>query len=192
MTTDAELPRLQVRDPHVMRALAHPARFAIMDHLMTGAETTATECAEVCGLSPSATSYHLRALARAGLVEEAPSRGDGRERVWRSSVRGFNVDSDLDDDPEAWAAGRDLVNVLLDRQDAQVRAWIDRSKSEPKDWRDATTVSEGRLLVTADELAAINKTIQELIEPYHFNRRRDNPPPGSRRVAVAYRSYPTD
>src|SRR5262249_56777146 len=75
---------MTVSDPHVMRAMAHPARLAIMEFLGDGAVATATECAEVCGLSPSATSYHLRALAKVGLVEEAPSRGDGRERVWRA------------------------------------------------------------------------------------------------------------
>jgi len=84
--------RATIRDPQAMRAMAHPARLAIMEFLSDGAGATATECAEVCGLSPSATSYHLRALARAGLVEEAPSRGDGREdapgpRVQRESSR---------------------------------------------------------------------------------------------------------
>lgn len=192
MNHDTDLPRLQIRDPQVMRALAHPARLAIMDHLMTGAEGTATECAGVCGLSPSATSYHLRALARSGLVEEAPSRGDGRERVWRSSVRGFNVSPAADDDAELWAAGRDLVDVLLDRQDAQVRAWLDRARKEPEEWQEATTVAEGRLIVTADELSRITKAVHELLEPYHANRRRTDRPPDSRRVTVTYRCYPTD
>src|SRR5260221_7713240 len=83
---------MTVRDPEVMRALAHPARLAIMEYLGGGNVATATECAQVCGLSPSATSYHLRELAKAGLIEEAPSRGDGRERVWReSSGRVFGV-----------------------------------------------------------------------------------------------------
>ena len=79
----AEQARLEVSDPQIMRALAHPARLSIMDHFLSGRTGTATELAELCGLSPSATSYHLRALARYGLVEEAPSRGDGRERVWQ-------------------------------------------------------------------------------------------------------------
>jgi DNA-binding transcriptional ArsR family regulator len=73
-----------VEDPRAIRALAHPARLAILEHLGTGVTATATECARVCGLSPSATSYHLRALARWGLVEEAESRGDARERLWRA------------------------------------------------------------------------------------------------------------
>ncbi|WP_442933369.1 winged helix-turn-helix domain-containing protein [Micromonospora psammae] len=45
-----------------------------MEHLSTR-EGGATACAEIVGLSPSATSYHLRALAKFGLVEQAPSRG---------------------------------------------------------------------------------------------------------------------
>ncbi|WP_442933752.1 ArsR family transcriptional regulator [Micromonospora sp. CPCC 205556] len=57
-----------------MRALAHPARIAIMEHLSTR-EGGATACAEIVGLSPSATSYHLRASVKFGLVEQAPSRG---------------------------------------------------------------------------------------------------------------------
>lgn len=87
----ADQQRLEIRDPQVMRALAHPARLAILEHLMSGETGTATECAAVSGLSPSATSYHLRALAKVGLVEEAASRGDGRERVWRSGVAGLLV-----------------------------------------------------------------------------------------------------
>ena len=86
---DGERTRTRITDPQVMRALAHPARIEIMEYLAsTGAGVTATECAEIVGLSPSATSYHLRELAKYGLVEQAPSRGDGRERVWRSASAG--------------------------------------------------------------------------------------------------------
>src|SRR5690348_6379348 len=84
--------RLTITDPAVMRALAHPARLSILEHLMSGEPTTATECAAVVELSPSATSYHLRALAKVGLIEEAPGRGDGRERLWRSPFSGYQTE----------------------------------------------------------------------------------------------------
>src|SRR5713226_3824820 len=58
----AENPLL-ITDPRAMRALAHPARIAILQHLVVDGPATATECAEIAGLSPSACSYHLRALA---------------------------------------------------------------------------------------------------------------------------------
>jgi DNA-binding transcriptional ArsR family regulator len=56
---------MTITDPQVMRALAHPARLTIKEYLAsTGEAVTATGCAEIVGLSPSATSYHLRELAR--------------------------------------------------------------------------------------------------------------------------------
>src|SRR5262245_4751732 len=74
-----------IGDAAVLRALAHPARLALLEHLSQRVEgATATECAAVVGLSPSATSYHLRALAKVGMIREAPGRGDGRERIWQS------------------------------------------------------------------------------------------------------------
>jgi DNA-binding transcriptional ArsR family regulator len=78
-------------DAAIMRAMAHPARLALLEHLRNGGPATATECAGVVGLSPSATSYHLRALARAGLVEAAPGRGDGRERLWRITAGRYGL-----------------------------------------------------------------------------------------------------
>src|SRR4051795_13368231 len=100
---------VRISDPTMMRALAHPARIEIVEHLgSSGAVVTATECAGLVGLSPSATSYHLRELAKYGLVEQAPSRGDARERVWRSTNSGFSVDGDLDE-PETRASPWALI-----------------------------------------------------------------------------------
>ena len=64
-----------------MRALAHPTRLALLDHLHAVDQATATECALVVGDSPSSCSYHLRALGKWGFVEEG-EKGAGRERPW--------------------------------------------------------------------------------------------------------------
>ena len=56
---------VELTDPRMMRALAHQGRIAIWTHLALHGPATATECAEIAGLSPSACSYHLRTLARA-------------------------------------------------------------------------------------------------------------------------------
>src|ERR1700747_1460038 len=81
-------------NPRSIRALAHPARLAIIDALATGEELTATQCAELTGLSPSATAYHLKFLERYGFAEAAPSRPDRRERPWRASERRIQVELD--------------------------------------------------------------------------------------------------
>ena len=80
-------------DPQAIKALAHPARLTVLDALTEGEELTATECAEVAGISPSAMSYHLRALEKWGFVERAETSTDGRERPWRSLGGRWSVDS---------------------------------------------------------------------------------------------------
>ncbi len=76
---------MKLSDPKAIRALAHPARLTVIEELYSGRELTATECADLAGLSPSAMSYHLRSLAKAGIVERADATGDGRERPWRAA-----------------------------------------------------------------------------------------------------------
>lgn len=185
--------QMMISDPQVMRALAHPARLAIIEHLTsTGAEVTATECAEVAGLSPSATSYHLRALAKAGLIEEAPSRGDARERVWRSSVHSWGVNVGPDGEPEAKQAERALIEAFLVRDLERSRDWLRRAPDEPAEWYEAAWLSDTILLATAEELTALNHAVRELMEPYLRRNRPGSPPAGARPIAVQYKALPID
>jgi DNA-binding transcriptional ArsR family regulator len=185
-------PSARITDPKVMRALAHPARIAIVEHLgSTGAVVTATECAGLVGLSPSATSYHLRELAKYGLVEQAPSRGDARERVWRSTSAGFSVDGDLDE-PETRASQRALVDVYLNRDFARLRDWVARLHEEPKKWQDASVLMGPMLLLNAEELTEVNERVKEVLEPYRRRERMDQAPEDARPVAVHYAAFPVE
>src|SRR3954447_9243658 len=84
--------QLVISDPRAIRALAHPARQVVIDELYDGKVLTATECAELAGLSPSAMSYHLRSLEKYGIVERVESAADGRERPWRAAGRYLQVE----------------------------------------------------------------------------------------------------
>lgn len=182
----------RITDPKVMRALAHPARIAIIEHLgSTGAVVTATECAGLVGLSPSATSYHLRELAKIGLVEQAPSRGDARERVWRSTSSGFSVDGDLAE-PETRASQQALVDVYLNRDFARMREWVARLHEEPKDWQDASTLMGPMLLLNAEELIEVNRRVKEVLDPYRRRERMAEAPADARPVAVHYAAFPVE
>jgi DNA-binding transcriptional ArsR family regulator len=183
--------RMTITDPQVMRALAHPARLTIMEYLSTtGEAVTATSCAEIVGLSPSATSYHLRELARYGLVEEAPSRGDARERLWRSAIQSWQLDLRQDDDADVQAAEQTLLDVSLTRDLERIRDWVRRARTEPKEWHDAAVIASPILLLTADELQSLNAAVFELWEPYRRRARQAAPPPGARTVAVWYSALP--
>ncbi|MEU7929803.1 winged helix-turn-helix domain-containing protein [Micromonospora sp. NPDC049107] len=182
--------RKTISDPQVMRALAHPARIAIIEYLSSReGGGTATECAEIAGLSPSATSYHLRALAKFGLVEQAPSRGDARERVWRTPGISWMVDAGREAGPEGRAAEQALVEAHAARAMERTRDWLRRAGDEPAEWYDVALFHDTLLLLTADELAALNEAVLALLRPYH-PRRRTDAPTGARSVTVQYRAVP--
>src|ERR1700751_2647889 len=110
---------IKLTDPETMRALAHPARIALWQHLLLEGPATATECAPVAGLSPSACSYHLRQLARYGFVEQDhAAAANGRERPWRGVVSSTTIE-DLDG-PVAEMAAR-LLNSSLDEHWREAR-----------------------------------------------------------------------
>jgi DNA-binding transcriptional ArsR family regulator len=174
-----------------MRAMAHPARLALLEKLGSGGPATATECASVVGLSPSAVSYHLRALARAGLVEEAPGRGDGRERLWRRRADRYRITIDLppNSEPEALEARQELMESLLSRDAAKVRRYVEHVDDEPEEWKDGAQFTSSVLLLTAAELKALSDGIEELIAPYR-QRSRSDPPAGARSVSAMIRMLP--
>jgi DNA-binding transcriptional ArsR family regulator len=184
-------PRTEIRDPGVMRALAHPARLTLMERLTTGNPATATECAQLIGLSPSATSYHLRALAKVGLIEEAPGRGDGRERVWQSQIRGYSVAAGHQAGAEAREAERELIDSYLIREGTQIRQWMTRMHDEPAEWYQASIFSEARMLLTVEEMEELGKRLLEVLEPYR-GRSHVSPPPGTRPVSIMIRAFPTE
>jgi DNA-binding transcriptional ArsR family regulator len=188
VTSSAE--RTKISDPAVMRALAHPARLEILEHLSLAKEgATATECAEVVGLSPSATSYHLRALAKAGMIQEGPSRGDGRERVWVASHRHYAVSAEREASVDELAAESVLVEAFLARQNDKVRRALARVREENDEWFDVTTITDQTLQVTAAELKELLSKIDELFEPFQRLRRED-PPESTRPVSLQLRAFP--
>ena len=100
--------RRTIDEPKTVRALAHPLRLDLLNHLMSNGPATASQCARAVGDTASNCSYHLRYLARLGLVEPARADrpqdpADQRERPWRATITGFGVDADQLD-PRAGSA----------------------------------------------------------------------------------------
>lgn len=178
-----------VSDATRMRALAHPARLAMLEHLSASGPATATECASVVHLSPSATSYHLRALARAGYIEEAAGRGDGRERLWRTTAEHVQVEADPGDAGYR-AAESALVDAVLAWQEARSRQFVSTMyDAETPAWRQASAIGERGIEVTVDELRDLIRRVYEMTDAFS-RQARPEPPPGARRVTVMLRAFP--
>ncbi|GAA3039421.1 metalloregulator ArsR/SmtB family transcription factor [Streptosporangium longisporum] len=177
--------RKSLTDPTAMRALAHPARLAILNRLQAEGPCTATEMAEVVGVTPSAASYHLRMLAKYGFVEDAPDRGDGRERLWRSSGPGLSVSPDPDDGPDVRAAKEFLIKAFRDQAADEATRGLEALERESRQWREAAMFNRAILLVDAEELRWLNERIDELLAPYKTTVRDRADAPAGARVAEA-------
>jgi DNA-binding transcriptional ArsR family regulator len=167
------------QNPRSIRALAHPARLAIIDALATGDELTATQCAELTGLSPSATAYHLKLLERYGLAETAPPRPDRRERPWRAPERRIQVDLDTST-PAGASAAAAVAAAYFDTTRAIAVEFTEGSPAEPEQWRDAAALTNVDLWLTAEEFQRVAEELAAVLEPYRGHRRAT----GSRRVRV--------
>jgi DNA-binding transcriptional ArsR family regulator len=179
--------RIVLSDPRAIRALAHPARLAIIETLGPGEELTATELAAVTGLSPSATSYHLKVLAKWGIVEAGEARADGRDRPWKATGRSVTITPQV---PGSTAVAEiAIMNTFLDRNRAIATEFLEHQASEPPEWRDAAELASHDYWLTAAELAKAVQGIRDVLAPYE-QRRRDARPEGSRRVRIARISVP--
>lgn len=178
---------VRLEDPRHIRALAHPARMAIIDALASGEELTATECAALTGLSPSATAYHLKFLERHGFAEPAAPRSDGRERPWRATRR---TQVDLDSSTPAGAAATAAVALAyVDRSRALGEAFMASAYEEPAEWQDAAALANADLWLTVEETRNVTAALDAVLEPYRDRARADRPD-GSRRVRVMTMTVP--
>jgi DNA-binding transcriptional ArsR family regulator len=172
---------LRVNDPRSIRALAHPARLAIINALATGDELTATQCAELTDLSPSATAYHLKFLERYGFAEPAPPRPDRRERPWRATAL---TTVDLNSSTPAGAsAAAAVAAAYFDTTRALGIQFAAGEHAEPQEWRNAA-LANADLWLTAEEVQRVTRDLEGVLEPLRKRTSSGERPPGSRRVRV--------
>lgn len=182
-------PRTRISDAQSLRALAHPARVALIEALAVHGSLTATEASDLIGESPSNCSFHLRQLARYGLIEAAPST-DARQRPWQVVDGGIGVDVSLLDDAEFNAAAAAVNELWLARQAAAEVDWTRRSALEPKSWREAAISDLAVRWLTVAELARLQERVDDLL--LEFRERRDpaQRPAGARPVRAYFSAFP--
>lgn len=103
-----------------LKLLAHEARQRVIAEIYDGRELTATEAAELCGLTPSAMSYHLRILQKAGVVALAPASEDGRERRYRRTAKSLQITGPRGSGPEMHAT----VMIWIDSLSRAANRWL--------------------------------------------------------------------
>ena len=172
---------VELTDPRALRALAHPTRLKLVGLLRREGPLTATQLGDRIGESPSSCSFHLRQLAKWGLVEDAGG-GKGRNRPWRATAEltSWKVDTG----EQATAAG--MFGTAIAQQYAELMLdWFRQMSDEPPAWRLAHHIGDRHLHLSPDELRELGQKVDALIASYD----RD-PRPDDRRVAFLYAGFP--
>lgn len=180
---------IELTDPRALRAVAHPLRLALVGLLRREGPLTATQAGAQLGESAASCSFHLRQLAKYGLVEEA-GRGRGRARPWRATAQ-FTRWPTTAGSPDLAAAADHLSAVVAERYFDLVMRWLDRRRDEPQEWQQAALLGDSILYLTAEELVELGAKIWRLTEGYHERTStRALRPPGSRQVNFVHLAFP--
>jgi predicted ArsR family transcriptional regulator len=180
---------VKLADPRSLRAYAHPLRMSLLGLLRSDGPMTATRAAAELGESVPNCSFHLRQLAKYGLVERAAG-ADARERPWRATAQSTSWDDDSDD-PEVRAAADQLTGVLLEQYLRRAEAYLARRTDEPAEWRAAAGFGDALVHVTALELTELVAQVETLMSRY--DGRNTDPstrPAGSRAVQIIQLAIP--
>jgi DNA-binding MarR family transcriptional regulator len=168
-----------------LRGLAHPLRLQLLHVLRSDGPATATQLARRLGESSGATSYHLRALHRAGLVEEAEQR-NGRERWWQRPPGHITIPNSIPPDAsepersELQAAHAQIESILVERDEQALASWMAIRYDLPLEWQDSQWIGNLRMWATAAEVQEFVTAVRNLAEPL----RKAPEGPGSDRKEV--------
>jgi|SRR5215813_2104147 len=170
-------------DDRVLTAMAHPLRRRLLDVLRVDGPSTASMLAERTDQGVGNVSHHMRILAEAGLVAEAPELArDRRERWWRRLDRSITWETGGDtDDPAADAVALAAESTNLDHQIRFIRAWMAANADERAAWPEGPFSFDAWLRVTPAELSAFGAEIMAVV---HRWSERDIPDDGQHRDTV--------
>ena len=172
-----------ITDPQDLRALAHPLRLGLLGALRLHGPATASELARRLEVSSGLTSYHLRALAERGFVEDDPGRGNRRERWWRASH-----------DAHAWTVpaaggvseGHDLAVEVARVYARRLEQWAEDHAGLDARWREAATSFDRWLSLSPDRLRALAEEVDALLDRYEA----EDDGPDAERVGFIFAAHP--
>lgn len=155
-------------DSSVIAAIIHPLRRRLIDLIGVEGPSTASRLAEATGELVGNVSHHLKVLAAAGVIEEAPELAKNRrERWWRSAHASYSWSiADAGGDPAAELMATTAEEVNLAHHAAKVRGWFEDRQQYDEAWLRAAFSTESWLTLTPERLDELSRRIQDLVREY--------------------------
>lgn len=156
-------------DPRILRAIAHPTRNRVLHELSASGSLRAADIARELDIPANQASFHLRQLAKYGLVEEDPDAArDKRDRVWRltdpDGIRFRTADM------RAQPGGEAAYAVFQRNTVAWGHRLVDRALAH--DGAGRKSVSEHSLRLDPDEAMQLAEELTEVIDRYRLAGQR--------------------
>ncbi|WP_098010660.1 winged helix-turn-helix domain-containing protein [Streptomyces sp. sk226] len=161
--------RIHNVDARTLRAVAHPLRLRLLNALREFGPATASGLGGRLGESSGATSYHLRQMAEAGLVEDAPELGKGRERWWRSVHDGSIFESSAfrqHADPAVRGAIDFVLHETATSHAEELNAWLGTVGDWSDAWQRSWDMSDFKIRLTPELAMELSRKMHELVESY--------------------------
>jgi DNA-binding transcriptional ArsR family regulator len=176
-----------VRDPHVLRALAHPLRIRLLGLLRLDGPSTASRLGARVGESSGVTSYHLRQLEQYGFVAELPDEGTRRERWWQAQHQLTNWEPDvLLDQPGGLEANAAMQRLQVEVMGRELRTWL--TAEQPREWASVAGMSDDVLHLTPAQTRQLLDELSGVLEHWAAEHRR--PGDGTAPVNVFTAAFP--
>jgi predicted ArsR family transcriptional regulator len=155
-----------VSDPRILRAIAHPTRSRILSELAAGGPARAADLAQELNIPANQASFHLRQLAKYGLVEEAPEEArDRRDRVWRrSSDDALKVSLDVVRQSPGGDAAVEVFKRRVEAWGHHLVAQAIAGDEEPGEARDERWIRDAAVRLSADEREEFAEDLEKLLE----------------------------
>jgi DNA-binding transcriptional ArsR family regulator len=178
-------------DPRVLRAIAHPTRGRILDELGATGPMRAADVGEALAIPPNQASFHLRQLAKYGVIVPAPEAArDKRDRVWKlAAERGFQLDVQT---ISAQPGGKAAVAVFQRNKAAWAHRLVDEVFAFKKQKDSFSAIVDQAMRLTKDEAAEFMGEVDEVLAKWADRTRGRS---RDRRTYVFYamvQPYPED
>ncbi len=160
-----------VHDPKLLRAIAHPVRNRILGELHAQGPMRAADVARELDVPANQASFHLRQLAKYGLVEEDPDAArDKRDRVWRVIGGGLVVNLE---EVQAVPGGAAAAEFFAAHAASWGRYVVDRAHATAHEEGIHRSVTDVALRLTAEESRQLNAEVQEVVDRWADRTRGD-------------------
>ncbi|MFI6484693.1 ArsR/SmtB family transcription factor [Nonomuraea sp. NPDC050663] len=180
-------------DAQTLKSFTHPLRLKIYELLEDRGPQTATTLAVELGENTGATSYHLRELAKHGMIEIAEGVGKGKEKYWRVTPGGFMTGPPWEEkDPAAAAGAEVMLDSTLRRRGEELARWREEGASTPQEWIEASVLAHRVFRLTAPQMGEMTREVLAVLERYRLMSEDhvQRPAEGTERVVVHFDTFP--